>query len=176
MDNLSTKKSCGIDELSTHFRQYHKTLAKKLRLLKSNNAKEYRQIINGTNQKETTQKLSLYVLKDHFKKLNCANNNNPENRNIIYNSEKVHEFLDKPFTEEEIQRLIRKLKNGKSSGEDNILNEFLKNSSHRCLELYVKLFNLVLETGIVPDDLCTGCIIPLYKGEGSKDDVITIGA
>ena len=63
------------------------------------------------------------------------------------------------------------MKNGKCSGEDDILNEFLKNSSHRCLELYVKLFNLVLETGIVPDDWCTGFIIPLYKGKGSKNDV-----
>ena len=110
-------------------------------------------------------------MKDHFKQLNYDNNNNPENQNIIYNPEEVNEFLDKPFTEEEIQRLIRKLENGKSSGEDDILNEFLKNSSHGCLELYVKLFNLILETGIVPDDWCTGFIIPLYKGKGSKDDV-----
>ena len=67
-------------QINSSFRQYHKTLAKKLRLLKSNNAKEYWQIINGTNHKETTQKLSIDVLKDHFKKLNYANNNNPENQ------------------------------------------------------------------------------------------------
>ena len=70
-------------QINSSFRQYHKTWAKKLRLLKSNNAKEYWKIINGTNQKETTQKLSIDVLKDHFKQLNYANNNNPENQNII---------------------------------------------------------------------------------------------
>ena len=49
----------------------------------------------------------LMFWKDHFEQLNCDNNNNPENQNIIYNSEEVDELLDKPFTEEEIQRLIR---------------------------------------------------------------------
>ena len=58
--------------------------------------------------------------------------------------------LNNPFLP--YQRLISKLKNCKSSGEDNILNEFVKNSSYKCFELYVKLFNLVLETGMVPDD------------------------
>ena len=77
-----------------------------------------------------------------FKQLNHDNNKNPENLNIIYNTEDINDFLDQSFTEVEIHRLIRKLKNGKSSGEDNILSEFLKNSSKKCFELYVKLFML----------------------------------
>ena len=99
-------------------------MAKKLRLLKSNNSKEYWQINNGTNQKETTPKLSIDVLKDHFKQLNYDNNNNPENQNITYNTEEVNEFLVKPFTEVEIRRLTRKLKNGKKI--TTFLMNFLK--------------------------------------------------
>ena len=37
-------------------------------------------------------------------------------------------------------------------------------------ELEVKLFNLVLITGIVPTDWCIGIIVPLFKNKGSIDD------
>ena len=59
-------------------------------------------------------------------------------------------------------------KNNKSSGSDFILNEYIKASIDRMLPLYVKLFNLVFESGIVPEAWLIGDIIPIYKNKGSR--------
>ena len=37
-------------------------------------------------------------------------------------------------------------------------------------ELYVSLFNLVFDTGIVPEALSIGKIIPIYKQKGETGD------
>ena len=57
-----------------------------------------------------------------------------------------------------------------SCGLDQIINEYMKNSLTEYIELYVKLFNLVLKSGIMPEDWCVGVIKPLYKGEGDEAD------
>ena len=71
---------------------------------------------------------------------------------------------------EEIVASVQKLHNNKASGMDNIVNEFIKHSPHNILSIVVKLFNTVLETGIVPSDWTIGVIKPLYKNKGSIDD------
>ena len=63
------------------------------------------------------------------------------------------------------------MKNGKACGFDNLINEYLKNSPDYLLNAIVKLFNIILQTGIVPEDWCIGIIIPLYKNKGSVNDV-----
>ena len=62
------------------------------------------------------------------------------------------------------------MKNNKACGQDQILNAFIKQFCPAMLPLFVKLFNVVLESGIVPSDWSTGYIILLYKNKGSIDD------
>ena len=81
------------------------------------------------------------------------------------------EELNRQFTKSDIEKLIKKLKNGKSAGCDNILNEFLKNSPETVIETITNLFNLVLKTGVVPSNWCVGVIIPLFKNKGSINNV-----
>ena len=38
------------------------------------------------------------------------------------------------------------------------------------LFIFVKLFNIVLDTGIIPSDWCVGMIKPLFKNKGSPKD------
>lgn len=38
------------------------------------------------------------------------------------------------------------------------------------LPIYTNLFNIILETGHVPDDWCIGIIQPIYKNKGSKEN------
>ena len=66
--------------------------------------------------------------------------------------------------------MLKKLQNNKAFGVDNIINEVLKYSPLKVKEIVVKLFNLVLITGIVPTDWCIGIIVPLFKNKGSIDD------
>lgn len=50
------------------------------------------------------------------------------------------------------------------------MNEFLKCSCENMLEVFVKYFNLILKTGIVPEEWSKGIIIPIYKNKGDKGD------
>ncbi len=68
-----------------------------------------------------------------------------------------------PFTESEINQHPPKLKNGKSCGIDNILNEFIKHSPPEMTTLLVHYF-------IIPNDWTLGIIIPIFKKKGSIND------
>jgi hypothetical protein len=58
------------------------------------------------------------------------------------------------------------LKNNKAPGSDKLINEFIKNSPPFLVSIYTKLFNVVLDTGIIPETWTTGIIIPVYKNKG----------
>ena len=83
---------------------------------------------------------------------------------------RVNEDIKCYFTFEEIRLIIKKLKNGKACGLDQVRNEFIKNCPDSVITIVVKLFNLVLKTGIIPEEWCIGAIIPIYKNKGSNKD------
>ena len=62
------------------------------------------------------------------------------------------------------------LKNNKSAGIDGILNEFLEHRPNGMYIAITQLFNLALDTGIVPIDWCIGLICPIYKNKGQRND------
>ena len=80
------------------------------------------------------------------------------------------EVLNEDITEEEIMKAIQNLKNGKSSGIDEIMNEHIKNSTGTLMPLYIKLFNKILNEGNLPDEWGIGLVIPLYKKKGDVKD------
>ena len=79
-------------------------------------------------------------------------------------------LLNDPFTIEEVTKFIAKLKNNKSPGTDQILNEFLKKSPRQTTALLTKLFNLILASGVVPEQWSIGVIKPKYKASGDDTD------
>ena len=46
---------------------------------------------------------------------------------------------------------MKNLKNNKASGEDLIANEYLKHSFEVMSDIYVKLFNLIFDKGLIPE-------------------------
>ena len=72
-------------------------------------------------------------------------------------------FLDKPILIEEIKNAIKKLKNKKSPGKDGITNEMIKSATPDLLQILEKTFNLVIDTGIYPNEWKVGLCIPIYK-------------
>ena len=107
-------------------------------------------------------------MREHFRKLN--------NENIAPQDDDIHTFtnsdnddLNIQFTLEEIKCVIKSLKLGKACGLDRIRNEFIKNCPDSLLEIFVKYFNVVLDSGIVPEQWCIGVIIPIYKNKGTQD-------
>ena len=50
------------------------------------------------------------------------------------------------------------------------LNEYIKNTPDLMIDICVKLFNRILDSGEIPSDWSTGFMITLYKGKGSQLD------
>ena len=63
---------------------------------------------------------------------------------------------------------VKRLKNGKACGEDNIINEMIRVFTEDHLHMLTQIFNVVLLSGHIPDDWVTGIIKPIYK---NKDDI-----
>ena len=152
--------------------EYFKKFNNKLRVLKSNNSKDYWNFLNKANSsKKEGCDIMIETLKEHFQKIS----NKPENAtddefDINIGNSTINEEINGDFTFEEIKAIIKKLKCGKACGLDQVRNEFIKNCPDNVISIVVKLFNIVLKTGIIPDEWCIGVIIPLYKNKGSPKD------
>lgn len=59
------------------------------------------------------------------------------------------------------------LKNNKSSSNDKIINEYIKYTSHIMLPIYVSIFNIVFDCGIIPESWLEGIIRLLNKNSGN---------
>jgi hypothetical protein len=68
----------------------------------------------NSRRKQHSPDIPINIFLDYFKNLN---QNDIERLNIVLNSS---------ITADEIQKSLKKLKNNKSSGEDTIINEYLK--------------------------------------------------
>ena len=53
---------------------------------------------------------------------------------------------------------------------DLIINEFLKNCHDATIATLVNIFNIVLDSGIVPTSWTLGCIKPVFKNRGDVRD------
>jgi hypothetical protein len=79
-------------------------------------------------------------------------------------------ILNSPITIEEIKNVVKGLKNGKSSGIDGVINEHIKYTIDDMIHIYVLLFNIILDKGIIPESWGKGILIPIFKNKGSKSD------
>ena len=163
--------------------QYNLQFANKLRNLNSKDPKEYWNILadKKTNNAKQTQPPSddfLNFFRNMWKGENSEPATNTTNINTdfkpINENEKYQNIdsscLNLDITNEEVMNSIQNLKTNKTHGIDLILNEFLINSSSKMIDTFVKIFNLVLNTGHVPTEWCIGIIKPIFKNKGSPDD------
>ena len=77
--------------------------------------------------------------------------------------------LDYLITENEIFVAAKRLQNNKSAFSDKIKNEMIKASLQEMMPAYLKLFNLILTSGRMPDTWCRGLITPIYKSGGRNE-------
>jgi hypothetical protein len=69
-------------------------------------------------------------------------NNFPKQLSIVIR----HAYISK----EEIWKCIHKLRIEKACGEDEIINECIKSTSNKFINIYEKLFNIIFDKGLVP--------------------------
>ena len=51
---------------------------------------------------------------------------------------------------------------------DGIINEYIKATAHEMMPLYVAFFNLIFNSGVLPDSWLEGAIRPIYKNKGDS--------
>ena len=79
--------------------------------------------------------------------------------------------LLKPLTKTSyIYRALSKLKNGKSTGIDNIPNQALKVIKDVVTNSLTDIFNACIKHKVFPHDLKVGRVTPIFK-EGEKEDL-----
>jgi len=81
-----------------------------------------------------------------------------------------NEFLDKEITITEVKRVLSRAANNKAPGFDRVSMEFYKNAPDALLEIIVKLFNKIFESGEVPKSFKKSIVYPLHK-KGDANNV-----
>ena len=153
---------------------YSNDLNKQIMQLKKNDARAYWQLLNSNVSKNEID-ISVDVLTTHFIKLHAGDEGNSDVNDSL-DLQHAHaqqplnvENLNEKISDDEIIKAAKAMKNNKACGIDSITNEYIKHSLPALLPLLNKLFNMVLDTGIIPDDWVTGIIVPLHKTGDKKD-------
>ena len=100
-------------------------------------------------KKKTKTSISLETLHDFFKGLNKGDENVDNEIDLNLNAE-TNELINSRIERDEIEKAIKKLKNNKAGGEDAVINEYIKHSSNKMIELYIQLFNIIFDSGKIP--------------------------
>ena len=145
---------------------YYKNLGLKLRDLKSKNSKQFWKIIDNKNNSNNVN-ANFDDLFEHFKNLNATD---PDESSLPNTQSNSNSIINNDFTEDEICNGIKKLKCNKACGIDNIANEFIIDSCNMIAPTITKLFNIILETGLIPQKWCIGIITPIFKNKGSAEN------
>ena len=165
-------------ELRNYYRkcrtEYERNFHRKIRNLKRSNPKEYWKALNISKKNHATvgSVIGPQKFADYFETLSATtdykkNNDALEPDKMFLQN---NEILNASISIEELRNEVRKLKRNKSSGVDNIINEFLKTCPETVLILLRNYFNLIMDTGITPTQWSLGIIQPIYKNKGSTDD------
>ena len=157
--------------LNKSYNDYKKNFIDKIKNLEHSDPKSFWGLINNacSNPKNSDHKVELNEFFEHFKKLNESDNQLDEDGFHDIDFENISEFnteLNSEITTEEVAKAIQSLKNNKACGNDLIINEFLKISCEKMLNIYSKIFNIVFTTGIIPNVWSEGVICTIYKNKG----------
>ena len=83
---------------------------------------------------------------------------------------RTEEFSLSAVTPEEVDKIIKDLKNSKSSGVDNLDTSILKLTSRHIIPSVCHIINLSIQNRKFPAKWKIAKVVPLYKGKGSKFD------
>ena len=161
--------------LHNNYKKYQENCADELRSLSRSDTKAFWKTLHKfSNKQKVNPQVDIGTFYEYFKNLNSGDEHEEELDdsfivNICDNSV-YNEILNGSIIELEISEAIKSLKNNKAPGTDNILNEYLKYSTPTLISIYCKLFNIVLDTGIIPESWTSGIIMPVFKNKGNPSD------
>ncbi|KAK3097138.1 hypothetical protein FSP39_006717 [Pinctada imbricata] len=155
-------------EINKSYSKYQFEMEKEIRNTSKTDSRQFWKILNKLNGKNEPEiKASLDDLFAYFKVINEGEDDEEEFNTSDEGDETFNtDILNENISEKEIEDSIRNLKNNKAKGFDDISNEYIKHSINIFMPLYVKLFNLILNTGKIPKAWGYGIIHPIYKKKG----------
>ena len=110
---------------------HRKDFVKKLKLLKDSDPKKYWSLLNPTKKRDKVE-ADIVDLVTHYKELSGSNMPVTEpdvmDVNVNHLDDDSLNVLNADVCEDEIIQVTKKLKTGKSSGVDDILNEYIKST------------------------------------------------
>ncbi|KAK6182088.1 hypothetical protein SNE40_009852 [Patella caerulea] len=114
-------------QLKSEFNIYNRNFNQDLKCLKRNNSKEYWKMLTQSKKSSNAFDVSIDSLYDYFRNLNQSNESNfvPGDFSLIDCVVGDNDVINEPITDIEIEYCINNLKNNKSHGIDEILNEYI---------------------------------------------------
>ena len=141
--------------MNEKYKIYCKIFSDDLKNASRDNPKHFWKIL-GKNKRKQQQNIEINTLYEYFKDLNTKGPDEQQSttlQNERPNDSNVHIYGY--ISQNEIFKCIKNLKNNKACGEDEIINRFI--------HIYEKLFNIIFDTGILPQSWLNGIIKPIYK-------------
>ncbi|GJQ73331.1 hypothetical protein Trydic_g13700 [Trypoxylus dichotomus] len=78
-------------------------------------------------------------------------------------------FEEGKITEEHLEEVLKRLKNGKAPGDDKLTTQMFKNMGYHAMQLLLDIYNNVWEEGRILNDWDLSLIVPIYKKGFNKD-------
>ena len=128
------KKTEKIRNTSKHYKSllisksqnFHSKRKQKLKQTKTKNPKTYWDIIKGGSKSKTSENISVDEFGTFFKNLNSQEEEGTSDMNVETHQKDPFEELNAPFTENELKKAMKNLKNNKSTGADETLMNISK--------------------------------------------------
>lgn len=169
-DNLLTASKHYKKTMNKYINKYRKNKCNKLRYMSTHEPKEYWKFLNSLKLNKQTDTPNANTFFEHYKNIFASEDIHEDPQDLIHDANSNEESLNQPFTSAEVEKCIKKLKSSKSPGYDNILNEYIKLTKDQMLPVYATLFNIILETGYIPEQWLIGKIKPIYKNKGDASN------
>jgi len=170
---LKTKSHEYKKTLNSSFTRHQRLNAKKLKALSKSDPNSFWNFLKRPNSNKCNSSLS-----DMFEYFKNTNSDTLVNvANLLGQNEVTDDFvncdnsvLNNDISIAEIEKAVKNLRNNKSCGVDRIVNEHIKCTFTQMKHVYLKLFNIVFKTAILPECWSIGIINPIYKNKGDMSD------
>lgn len=130
------------------------------------------QFVNSDGEKITNPQTISNDFNDFFvnigPKLASEIKSNGKDYYDYMNSPLQNSCFMSPITEDEVVKVISKFDQNKSPGHDNIGNYIVKRVANEISKPLTIIFNQSISTGVVPNQLKTAKVIPLYKKDNAE--------
>ena len=170
--NMTTAEKNYKNILDTKYKRFCKKLTDEISKYSKDDPKKFWTLL-GKHKRSKQPNIEIESLYNFFKTLNEAEpNDSIENLNELPHNipEYSNEKLNSQITKEEILKCINNLKNDKACADDEIINEYIKSTADRFIDVYENLFNIIFDTGVIPESWLVGIIKPIYKNKGNSKD------